>query len=72
LLADEQGEIAKAFGAAYLGGLLPLTKRVTFVIDGEGVIRGVFHHELAIGRHVDEVRRCLESLSRHAAQSTVE
>lgn len=64
LLSDEGGAIAKAFGATYLGGLVPLTKRMTFVIDAEGIIRGVFHHELAINSHLTDVRACLEALPR--------
>jgi peroxiredoxin Q/BCP len=62
LLSDPGGAIAARFGATHLGGLLPLTKRVTFVADAAGVIRGVFHHELAIGRHVRKVRECLERM----------
>jgi peroxiredoxin Q/BCP len=62
LLSDPGGRIAALFGATHLGGLLPLTKRVTYVVDAGGTIRGVFHHEFAIGRHVKEVQACLESL----------
>lgn len=63
LLADPTGSITKAFDAQVFGGLLPVSKRVTYVIDGEGVVRGVFDHQLAAERHVDEVRDCLKSFA---------
>ena len=62
LLPDPGGRIAKLYGATHLGGLIPLTARVTYVIDGVGVIRGIFHHEFAIGRHVKDVEACLKAL----------
>lgn len=70
ILSDESGAVARAFGALHFGGLLPLTKRVTFVIDADGVIRGVFHHELAISNHVDGVRKCLASLGGASGKGT--
>ena len=39
-------------------------KRVTYLIDREGVVRGVFRHELAIGRHQDDVMQGLKTLNR--------
>jgi len=38
-----------------------MAQRVTYVIDAEGRIEAVFHHELRIARHVESVR---EHLSR--------
>jgi peroxiredoxin Q/BCP len=69
LVSDSDGAIARAYGALHLGGLLPLTKRITYVIDGEGIVRGVFHHELAIDNHVKGVRDALASLPRRTAAS---
>jgi len=63
LVADPDGEMASAFSVKRLGGLIPFQKRVTYVIDAAGVIRGVFHHEFDIDAHVDDVRRCLASLA---------
>lgn len=60
LLADEDKSIARAFGVLRLFNLF--TKRVTFVIDREGIIRGVFHHELSAQKHVDSVRALLATL----------
>ena len=62
LVADPDGALATAYETKRLGGLFPVPKRVTYVIDAAGIIRGIFHHELAIDAHVDDVRRCLASL----------
>jgi thioredoxin-dependent peroxiredoxin len=62
LLADPKGDITKSFGATMLGGLIPVSRRVTYVVDAEGIVRGVFDHQLAAERHVDEVRECLAGL----------
>ncbi|HQR40080.1 MAG TPA: peroxiredoxin [Blastocatellia bacterium] len=62
LVADPTGELTKAFKATMFLGLLPVSRRVTYVADGEGVIRGVFDHQAAAERHVDEVRDCLEQI----------
>lgn len=62
LVADPAGEMSAAFEVKRLGGLFPVQKRVTYVIDAAGVIRGVFHHELDVDAHVTDVRRCLATL----------
>ena len=53
MIGDHDKKIAKAFGTAR--AIIGLDKRVTFVIDPKGIVRGVFHHELAVDKHVDEV-----------------
>ena len=40
-------------------------KRVTYLIDRGGVVRGVFRHEVAIGRHQDDVLQTLRTLQAH-------
>jgi len=62
LLSDPGGSISKLFGATHLGGLIPLTKRITFVIGPDGRIEGAFHHEFAVGLHLEKVRDCLERM----------
>jgi peroxiredoxin Q/BCP len=62
LLTDPDASIARLFGVTYLGGLTSFFKRVTFVIDSQGVIRGIFRHEAAIDRHVRDVRECLRAI----------
>lgn len=64
LVSDPKGAIARRFGVGRLWLLLPLAKRITFVADPAGVIRGVFHHELDAERHLTDVRACLESARR--------
>jgi thioredoxin-dependent peroxiredoxin len=64
LLADESGEISRSYGVlGGLRGLLGMPKRVTYVIDKHGIVRGVFHHELRVELHLDDVRRLLDGLS---------
>jgi len=53
LVSDRDGVIAGKFGVARLGGWLP-TKRVTFVIDKDGVVRRVIHSEFGITKHIEE------------------
>ena len=67
LVSDADGSITKAFDAQMLGGIIPVSRRVTYVVDGEGVVRGVFTHTFAAEQHVDDVRACLATLSRAAA-----
>ena len=43
-------------------GIAP-TKRVTYLIDKAGIIQGLYHHELAVGRHVADVMEGLKRLS---------
>ena len=62
LLTDRNGKLAAAFGVERLWGLIPFAKRVTFVADAGGVIRGVFHHELDASRHIRDVRACLQAI----------
>lgn len=57
LLADPEKNIQKAFEARQVLGLFP--KRVTYVIDKQKKIRGVFHHELSAQKHMDAVRAIL-------------
>jgi peroxiredoxin Q/BCP len=60
LLSDKNREIARAYGALQPFGVF--AKRVTFVIDQGGIIRGVFHHELSAKRHLEGVRTILHHL----------
>jgi peroxiredoxin Q/BCP len=62
LVADTGGAMATAYGTKRLGGLIPLQKRITYVIDADGIVRGIFHHELDVDAHVADVRRCLATL----------
>ncbi len=61
LVSDRDATIAAAYGVARLGGWLP-TKRVTFVIDKQGVVQQVIRSELNIDRHLDEALATLRRL----------
>jgi peroxiredoxin Q/BCP len=61
LLSDSDKSISKAYGAVWFGGLVPLVKRVTYIIDEEGIIRSVSHHEFAVEKHVSDVLVTLRS-----------
>lgn len=62
LAADANKEISRRFGV--LWPIVPVDKRVTFVIDPEGIVRAVFRHELQVSRHLDDV---VAFLRKHAA-----
>ena len=65
LLSDTDGSIAKAFGVARLGGLLSgwiPPRRVTFVIDRDGVVRRVIESEFSAQKHIDGAIEALRGL----------
>jgi peroxiredoxin Q/BCP len=64
LLADVDQTMSAAYGVSR--GFLPFDKRVTFVIDPDGVVRARFHHEVNVLRHIDDV---LSFLREHASSS---
>lgn len=61
LVSDRDAKISGQYGVSRLGGWLP-TKRVTFVIDKEGVVREVIHSEFKIDKHIDEAIAVLKKL----------
>lgn len=63
LLSDEDKTIQRAYGALMAFGLL--SKRVTFVIDRQGIIQAALHHQMSAKKHADEVRDILRKL-RHS------
>ena len=52
IIADPEGRIARDYGVKR--SLLPSVKRVTFIIDPEGLIAARFHHELLWYKHIDD------------------
>ena len=60
MIGDPSLAISKLYGV--LRPFLKLDRRVTFVIDPEGVVRGVFEHEFQISKHLDRVLHLLEEL----------
>jgi peroxiredoxin Q/BCP len=65
LLVDQGNTLRRAFGVPNVLGFLP--GRVTYVIDGEGVIRHVFNNLLDGAAHR---REALEAVRRIAAEAT--
>jgi peroxiredoxin Q/BCP len=62
LIADHDAAICKAYGVARLGGWLP-PRRVTFVIDRDGIVRRVIASELNANKHVDGAIAALRELA---------
>lgn len=55
MIGDKEGVIARAYDV--LWPLIGVAKRVTYVISPEQQIEAVFHHELAVKSHRDDVLR---------------
>jgi peroxiredoxin Q/BCP len=70
LVSDLDGAICKAFGVARLGGWLP-PRRVTFVLDRDGIVRHVIASEFDANKHVDEALAALRALSSVTAAARV-
>lgn len=62
LAADVDGSVREAYDVRRRVPVGPGTMRVTYLIDSEGRVRGVYNHELAIGRHVNDVLAGLRGL----------
>src|SRR5262245_43913565 len=62
LLSDRDATIGKAFRVARLGGWLP-PRRVTFVIDRNGIVRQVIASEFNANKHVDEALAAVRALA---------
>jgi peroxiredoxin Q/BCP len=52
LLSDKRGVVRKLYGVKKTLGVIP--GRVTFVIDGEGIVRHLFSSQSSPARHVEE------------------
>ncbi len=68
LLSDRGGAVRGLFGVKSLFGL---PDRVTFVIDGSGIIRHVFQARLRFGKHVDEALGVVRKLASPPTAATV-
>ena len=62
LIADTGRSLSREYGAIRWEGPWPRVKRVTYVIGSDGIIRGVFHHELFISKHAAEVLSLLSHM----------
>ena len=64
LLADEGGRVRKQYGVKPTLAILP--GRVTYVIDGKGVVRHVFSSQTGVQRHVHEALDALNEIAARA------
>jgi len=71
LVADTSHALAEAYGAAgnLVGRLIGRAARITYLIDKNGKIAGVFKAELSAATHVDGIRAALANLDRPAKSS---
>ncbi len=60
MIPDPDGTIARKFDV--LWPFFKLVRRITFVIDGAGDIRGVFQHEIRVLQHVDDALLAVKRL----------
>lgn len=61
LLADSQKKVRKMFGVpTNLLGLIP--GRVTYVIDKDSIVQGVFNSQMHFDKHVSEAMKILKNL----------
>ena len=65
LLSDRGNTLRKRFGVPNTMGLFP--GRVTYIVDGDGVVRHVFDNLLDGPAHVREARRILSGFSQPPA-----
>jgi peroxiredoxin Q/BCP len=62
LIADTGRTLSRLYGAVRWGGPWPRAKRVTYVIDRDGIIRGVIRHELRTAKHSADVLAVLRGM----------
>jgi peroxiredoxin Q/BCP len=62
MIADADRAISKQYKVMFR--IFPVSHRVTYVVDQQGVIRGMFNHEFAVSKHLDEVVKFVRELAR--------
>ena len=69
LASDTDRIVCREYGAEWLHGIA--IRRLTYIIDKEGIIRGKTHHEIRINRHWDYVLRVLRELEVTRTQTAI-
>ena len=64
LVSDPDKKVARLYDGARRMGLG--VSRVTYLIDKSGVIRDVYHHEVRIGKHVNDVLEGVKALDKES------
>ena len=59
LVSDSEGNLTRLYDVRRWLGLG--TSRVTYVLDGEGFIRDVYHHELSTSGHARRALKCVNA-----------
>lgn len=60
MVGDRDKQVSRAFDV--LWPIIGKAQRVTFVIDREGIVRDVFHHEVMVNKHLSDVRESVKRL----------
>lgn len=60
LASDVSYEVCRKYGVLWLGGIR--IKRLTFLVDKAGIVRGKFSHEVLIDRHLENVLQTLREI----------
>ena len=63
LISDPGSSLIRAYRVQRLWGLIALPKRVTYVIDKNGMIRLAAHHEVFVQKHLEDVFETLKHLN---------
>jgi peroxiredoxin len=61
LASDPTLEVCRNYRALWLNGLA--IRRITYIIDKRGIVRGMAHHELLVQQHWNHVVRTLQELN---------
>lgn len=62
VIADLDMKVANAFGMIHAGASQTAAVRAVFLIDPEGILRGMLYYPLSVGRSIPEVLRFLDAL----------
>ena len=60
LLSDKDKKVAGSYGVGKTLGILP--GRVTFIIDKEGIIRGIYSSQINYMKHIEEALEVLKKI----------
>ena len=60
LLSDKDKTVARSYGVGKTLGILP--GRVTFIIDKQGIIRGIYSSQVNFRKHIEEALEVLREI----------
>ena len=66
LLADTNRNISKAYGAyIYDGPDEGICSRLTYLIDKEGYVIGIFNNDTPVGTNIEDILQTLQKIKEH-------